>query len=133
MKTLPIILTSLVTVLFAGCRTSSTDAQVKFTDVRPPPVAMISGEDNCINIVFGNDITAPAVWVHPGSRTEGRTIYVYGHHNWNWAAHFYTVEVPANISPSDVKVVWINPDGSTNTVPFGINEPPIPFEQVKVK
>lgn len=131
MKKLPIILIPVVGVLLAGCRTATTDAQVKFTDLRPPPAATISDDDNYINIAFGNDITAPSVWTHPESRIEGNTIYVYGYHNWNWASHYCTVEIPANVSPLDLNVVWINPDGSTNAVPFSVSEPPIPAEQIR--
>jgi hypothetical protein len=115
MKRLPIFLVIGLGAVLAGC-SSTTKSQVKFTDVRPGPAATIT--DDKIQIVFGNDIAAPACWIHPGSRTEGETVYVYGHHSPDWATHEYLVEAPSATNSQDVKVVWVNPDGSQVPVPM---------------
>jgi hypothetical protein len=116
MKRLPMIVMLGLGAVLTGCSSTSNSSQVKFTDVRPGPAATIT--DDHIQIVFGNDIAAPTCWIHPDTRTEGGTVYVYGYHNPDWATHECLVKVPSLVNSQDVKVVWINPDGSHVPVPM---------------
>ncbi len=115
MKRLPIFLVIGLGAMLAGCSSTTTKSLVKFTDVRPGPAATITNDH--IQIVFGNDIAAPTCWIHPDSRTEGNTVYFYGHHSPDWATHEYLVKAPSSTNSQDVKVVWVNPDGSHVPVP----------------
>jgi hypothetical protein len=115
MKRLPMIVMLGLGAVLAGC-SSTTRSLVNFTDVRPGPAATIT--DDQVQIVFGNDIAAPACWIHPDSRTEGDTIYVYGHHSPDWATHECLVKAPSSTNSQNLKVVWVNPDGSHVPVPM---------------
>jgi len=114
MKMSPMIVMLGLGTVLAGC-SSTTRSLVNYTDVRPGPAATIT--DDHIQIVFGNDIAAPTCWIHPDSRTEGGTVYVYGQHSPDWATHEYLVKVPSLVNSQNVKVVWVNPDGSHVPVP----------------
>jgi hypothetical protein len=98
--------------LLVGCHTP----EVVFTDMTPTPTATISG--NQVTVHLGSHNLASACWVHPVSKIQGETVYVYGYLTFNEIRREYVVNLPTSVSSQAVVVIWLNPDGSHILVPL---------------
>ena len=98
-------------LILAGC--AKPDA--KYSDLRPPTHATISG--NKVTIHIGSDLANSAFYARPKARVDGQTVYVVGYHTMSEQSREFVVRLPASVGTQTVSVVWIDPDGSQIPVP----------------
>jgi hypothetical protein len=101
-----------VSVLLAGCTTSD----VKYSDLRPPTTATVSGDT--ITVHVGSDLMNSAYFTRPKARIEGQTVFIVGYHTLRKQNRDFPVRLPPSVSSQSVAVVWIDPDGSRIPVPI---------------
>ena len=106
------ILLLAVGVLLTGCATPN----VKYSDLRPPTTATVSGDT--VTVHLGGDLTASACWTRPKARVEGQTVCIVGYRTLREQSRDFIVHLPASVSAQSVVVVWVDPDGSHVPVPI---------------
>ena len=112
MKRFVAILLVTVGVLLSGCATPN----VKYSDLRPPTTATVSGDT--LTVHLGGDLTASACWTRAKAKVEGQTVYIVGYRTLREQRRDFLVHLPASVSAQSVAVVWVDPDGSRVPVPI---------------
>ena len=112
MKHFTIILLLSLVVVLTGCHSP----EVKFSDVRPAPTATVSS--GSVTVHLGGDYLNSATYIHPKSRIDGQTVYIFGYRTLGEQSGKFVVRLPASVSWQSVTVIWIDPDGSHVTVPI---------------
>jgi hypothetical protein len=110
--TRPIIAALLtLSVLLPGCTTSN----VKYSDLRPPSTATISGDT--VTVHLGSDLTNSACWTRVRTKVEGNTIYVFGARTLREQSRQFVVRLPASAPAQTIAVIWVDPDGRHISIP----------------
>jgi hypothetical protein len=112
MNRLVAILILTVSVLLTGCATPD----VKYSDLRPPTTATVSGD--AITVHIGSDLTNSACFTRPQARVKGQTVFIVGYRTLRKQSRDFVVRLPASVSSHAVAVVWVDPDGSRVPVPI---------------
>jgi hypothetical protein len=99
-------------VLLPGCATSN----VKYSDLRPPTTATVSGDT--ITIHVGGDLMHSACFTRPKARVEGQTVFIVGYRTLREQSRDFLVHLPGSVRSQSVEVVWVDPDGSRIPVPI---------------
>jgi len=101
-----------VGVLLTGCATPN----VKYSDLRPPTTATLSGET--ITVHIGSDLMNSACFTRPKAKIERQTVFIVGYRTLREQSRDFQIHLPASMSSQSVAVVWVDPDGSRVPVPI---------------
>ena len=101
-----------VGVLLTGCATPA----VKYSDLRPPTTATVSGDTVTVHV--GSDLMNSACFTKPKARVEGQTVLIVGYRTLREQSRDFLIRLPASVSSQSVAVVWVDPDGSRASVPI---------------
>ena len=107
-----IILVLTFSVLLNGCATPNT----KYSELRPPSTAAISGE--MITLHVGSDVMNSACFTKLKVRVEGQTVLIVGYRTLREQSREFKIRLPVSVIPQSVLVVWVDPDGSRIQVPI---------------
>jgi hypothetical protein len=98
--------------LLSGC----AQPNVKYEELRPATTATVSGSTVVIHL--GSDLQNSACWTIPKVRVAGRTVvYVSGYRSMHEQSREFAIQLPPAEGSQQVKVVWVDPDGSRIAVP----------------
>jgi hypothetical protein len=117
---------ALISLVLVGCRGPSA----AFKDMSPTPTAAISGD--WLTVRLGADTKNSAGWVRPKVRLEGRTAYVNGYHTLRFTSLQFSMPLTVPTQMEGLRVVWVNPDGSTVPVPLTKERDSAPVEKADI-
>jgi len=112
MNRFPTIFFLAISVLLTGCATPN----VKYSDLRPPTTATVSGDT--ITVHIGSDLMNSACFTQTKARAEGQTIYIVGYRTLREQSREFVVRLPGSVSSPAATVLWVDPDGSHVSVPI---------------
>ena len=107
-----LILVVTVAILLSGCATPD----VKYSDLRPPATASVSGGNLTIHI--GSDLVNSASFTRSKTRIEEQKVLIVGYRTLRKQPRDTTIRLPASVRPESVSVFWVDPDGSRVPVPI---------------
>ena len=99
-----------ILIFLAGCE----DTGVRYSDLCPAPVAVISGDNLIVNV--GSLRKAKDSWARVEMKSEGEKIYIYGYRVSEKQNSDFTFKLPQSVNPQTVPVVWVNPGGTKVSV-----------------
>ena len=112
MKHFTVILLLGLFMVLTGCHSP----EVKFSDMRPAPTAAVSS--GSVTVHLGGDYFNSATYIHPKSRIDGQTVYIFGYRTLREQSGRFVVRLPASVSSQSVTVIWIDPDGRHVSIPL---------------